>query len=232
MERISRKQWQALAKSAKSGDAAAQWDFGYYCENGAISKSGEVLSPQSNAEASRWYLCAANQNYAAAMVSLSNILSAGDHPDYKAAMSWAKSAIELGEASAAYNLGIIYRDLGKPREALRHYQLAASMGDCEAHLQIGLCSLFGQGAATDPAAAAQNFQQVLKAPSEAISPRARENAQYWLGLLAARGLGQSRSLARARKLLELANADDDHEQANNVLNVIGRSSKLRLRQGV
>lgn len=229
MERISEKQWLALAQSAEGGDAAAQWELGYYCENGATSKSGKVLAPQSNAEAVRWFLRAANQNYAPAMVSLSNILSEGDHPDYKAAISWAKAAIDLGEASAAYNLGIIYRDLGKPKEALRHYQLAASMGDSEAHLQIGLCCLFGQGTSPDPAAAAQSFQRVLKAPSEATSPRAREDAQYWLGLLLAMGHGQPRSLARARKLLELANADDDHEQANNVLNVIGRSSKPRLR---
>ena len=229
MEQISDKRWHALVASAKSGDAASQWELGYYSQTGAASKSGKVLSHQSTAEAIRWYRHAASQNYAAAMVSLSSILSDGDPPDYKAAISWAKSAMALGEASAAYNLGNIYRDLGRPKEALRHYQIAASMGDCEAHLQIGLCSLFGHGTAPNPVAAAKCFQQVIKAPPATVSPRDREDAQYWLGLLVAMGIGQTRNLARARRLLELANIDDDHEQANNILNAIGRNAKHRRR---
>jgi hypothetical protein len=35
-----------------------------------------------------------------------------------------------------------------------------------------------------------------------------------------------RSLTHARKMLESANADLDHEQANEILNIIGKSKYL------
>ncbi|MCL2298489.1 MAG: sel1 repeat family protein [Proteobacteria bacterium] len=229
MKKISKKQWQALTKSAEQGVAEAQWELGYYYANGAATKSGEVLAPQDKTAAISWYLRAAKQEYADAKISLSCLLSEGDHPDYKAAIFWAKSAIAQGNEFAAYNLGIIYRDLGKPKSALRYYQLATAMGDADAHLQIGLCHLLGHGTAINHSAAQESFQKVLQSPVEATTQRSRENALYWLALLNLMGLGHRRNLAQARNLLMQANADDDHEQANELLLVIGKSSKSRLR---
>jgi TPR repeat protein len=229
MEKISERKWQSLTRAAESGDAEAQWELGYYCEQGAVTRSGKTLSPKDRSAAMSWYLRAAEQDHAAAKVSLSNLLSEGDNPDFQTAISWAKSAVAQGDASAAYNLGIIYRDLGKPKAAFRYYQLAATMGDAEAHLQVGLCFLLGHGTAIDHAAAQVSFQKVLQVPAESVSQRSREDALYWLALLNLMGLGQRRSVGRAREMLAEANADDDHEQANDILNVIGKFSRPRIR---
>ncbi|HEX6590556.1 MAG TPA: tetratricopeptide repeat protein [Moraxellaceae bacterium] len=229
MERIEKKKWLALVATAAKGDAEAQWTMGYYHEYGVMTLSRKVLVFPNKSEAMHWYMLAAEQDYYPAQGSLSNILSEGDQPDYPAAIRWAKAAIKLGDASSAYNLGIIYRDMGKPKAAFRYYQLAATMGHFDAHLQIGLCYLLGHGVATDHAAAQACFRKILQADANQSRQRSREDAQYWLALLNLMGLGQRRNLGQAREMLELANADDDHEMANDLLNVIGRSVRSGLR---
>lgn len=222
METLSEKQWHALVKSAEQGSAEAQWELGYYSEHGLRSKSGKVLSKQDRAAAIRWYLQAAKQDYADAKISLSNGLSDGDHPDYKGAIYWAKSAIKQGKATAAYNLGLIYRDLGKPKAALRYYRLAVALGDVGACLQIGLCHLLGHGTRMDHAAAQECFAKVVQASKEEITQRSREDALYWLALLNLMGLGKRRDVTQARAMLAQANVDNDHEPANELLNVLGK----------
>lgn len=229
MEKISSRKWSALLKSAGNGNAEAQCELGYYMEQGATAKSGKVLTAPDRAEAIGWYLRAAEQDYCSAKAALSNILSDGDAPDYPAAIFWAKAAIQQGDASSAYNLGMIYRDMGKPKAAFRHYQLGATMGDADAHLQIALCYLLGQGTTIDPDAARTSLDKVLLAPTERTAQRTRENALYWLALINLMGLGKRRNPKRARNMLEQANADDDHEQANEILHVLGHAAKLRLR---
>ncbi|MES2818688.1 MAG: tetratricopeptide repeat protein [Pseudomonadota bacterium] len=231
MERLAKTAWSALVRAAGEGKAEAQCELGYYLENGAVTLSGKLLASPDRSEAINWYLLAAKQGYRNAKAALSNILSGGDSPDYQAAIVWAKAAIQQGDASSAYNLGIIYRDLGKPKTAFRHYQLAVAMGDADAHLQIGLCHLLGQGTAVDHAAAQASLRKVLLAPPIQTAQRTRENALYWLALINLMGLGKRRSLAHAREMLEVANADDDHEQANEILHVLGHTAKLRLRPG-
>ncbi len=47
---------------------------------------------------------------------------------------------------------------------------------------------------------------------------------YWISILCLiRGPLTNRSLVRVRSLLEVANADNDHEQANELLNLIGKN---------
>ncbi|MET1080491.1 MAG: tetratricopeptide repeat protein [Pseudomonas sp.] len=232
MQSISKRKWSALTQSAGEGNADAQWELGYYLEHGAVTRSGKVLATPDRSAATGWYLLAAQQDDAGAKNALSALLSAGDNPDYKAAIFWAKSAIRQGDASAAYNLGIIYRDLGKPKAAFGQYQLAAAMGDADAHLQIGLCHLLGQGTAIDHGAAQASLNKVLLAPSIGTAKRTREDALYWLALINLMGLGQRRNLGQAQDMLERTNADDDHEQANDILHVIGHAATRRLRSPV
>lgn len=227
MEKIAKKQWLALEKAANNGDAEALWECGYYFENGAANASGKVFLAPDRGEAIRCYLLAAELGNIAAMNSLSNLLSETEHADYPAAIAWAESAIKLGDSTAAYNLGLIYRDLAKPKRAIHYYQLAAKMGDDDAHLQIGLCHLLGHGTRIDHGSAQSSFQKVVEAPAITTSQRSREDAWYWLALLNLMGAGPRRSVARARKMLERANADNDHESAGGILNVIGRSIASR-----
>jgi hypothetical protein len=229
MEQVSEKTWLSLTKAASGADPEAQWELGYLFEYGAATKRGKILSLPNRTEAIKWYLSAAKQNHLAAKASLSNIYCAGDAPDYPAAITWAKSAILDGDASAAFNLGMIHRDLGKPKVALRYYTLAADMGDADAYLQIGLCCLLGHGTVIDYSAAVENFQRVLQAPAQQTAPRTREDALYWIALIKLMGLHKRRNLVPARDFLERANADGDHEKSNDILNIIGRADKKPLR---
>jgi TPR repeat protein len=65
--------------------------------------------------------------------------------DYAAAIYWGNRAITQEDASAAHNLGTIYRDQRKPAMAFRCSQRAVSMGANDSLLQMGLCYMFGFG---------------------------------------------------------------------------------------
>jgi TPR repeat protein len=54
----------------------------------------------------------------------------------KAALYWYKRAYRGGIASAANNIGVLYRNEKNPRRALAWFNKAARMGDDEANLEI------------------------------------------------------------------------------------------------
>ena len=229
MDTIAKSKWKELLALAKAGGAEAQWEVGYYYESGAVDKSGNILAKTNPLKAHRWYKLSAEQGNSTAQVALSNLLSTGDgmDRDYESAVSWAKQAIAQGSSSGAFNLGTIYRDQGKPGMAFRCYRRAASLGDNDALLQVGLCHLFGIGTRQDFGAAYRALSKIIAGKPSASCDRTKENALYWMSVIHLLGKGTTKkSLACARRMLELANVDHDHEQANEILNIIGKSKYL------
>ncbi len=225
MEIITGEKWKKLQSLAKSGDTDAQWEVGYYYEYGAQDKSRKILVRPNFKSAQHWFELAAKQGNAAAQGALSNLLSSEEsaYRNDKAAIYWAKKAIDQGDASAAFNLGRIYRDQKKPAMAFRWYGKALSMGDQDALLDLGLCSLFGFGTKQNIVAACKYFEQIIAGKPTCFCQRTIEDAYYWRAVLSLIGFGKSkRSIAQARAYLQIANADDDHEQANAILNVLGK----------
>lgn len=224
MEIIRRKHWKKLKSGALRGDLDAQSDLGYYCEVGARDKSGRILTVTDPVAAMDWYQAAAMQGHSGAQLALSNLLSAdGVSQDFPQAIYWAKQAVRQGVSAAAFNLGTIYRDLGKPVIAFRWYLRAAALGDADALLQTGLCYLFGFGTTQNFESALSNFEKLLTVDANASSQRSKENARYWTSVLRLiRGPRTKNALAQIRDCLEAANTDDDHEPANDLLNLIGR----------
>lgn len=230
MNTLSLQQWTTLLADAGSGNADACFELGYCHEYGVQDDSGQQLATAATEPALYWYTQAAQQGHASAQCMLSALLSTGDGivRDLKAAKQWARKAIRQGNATAAFNLGTIYRDQQRPTLAFRCYQQAVRMGDHDAMLQLGLCFLFGLGCAQDPAAAEHSLRLLLQAHSDTVCQRSREDAQYWLAIVTLLGRGSTKSsLAEARQLLELGNADDDHAQANELLNLIGKTRYLQ-----
>lgn len=226
---IAKGKWSKLLSLAQGGNAVAQWEIGYCHEFGAVDQSGIVLARVDPLEAKRWYECSAEQGYSVAQCAFSSLLSSGDvdSRDYAAAIYWAKKAIDQGDASAAHNLGTIYRDQKKPVMAFRCYQRAVSMGDKDSLLQVGLCYLFGFGAKQDFAEALRCLEQIIASDTATMCQRTQEDALYWTAILSLLGLGdKKKSIRHARQLLESANADDDHEQANEILNILGKTKYL------
>ena len=229
MDIITLARWKELLSLAKAGSSDAQWEVGYYHEFGAHDNSGKILVRVDRSAAHHWYELAAKQDNHTAQCALSNLLSSGERAsrNYKTAIYWAKKAINHGNASAAFNLGTIYRDLKKPTMAFRWYSQAVSMGDNDALLQLGLCSLFGFGTKRDIAKAYDYLNEIITREPSSFCQRTIENVQYWLAILHLLGIGKSKgSVANARTLLESANGDDDHEQANEILNILGKSEYL------
>ena len=226
MNIILRKHWNSLRSAADSGDANAQWELGYYYEEGVKDKSGRLLAAANPEAAIQWYQASASQGHRQAQNSLGVILSSGGEIpiDLPSAIYWSKLAIAQGDSTAAFNLATIYRDMGKPRLAFRWYQKSGALGDNDANLQIGLCHLFGFGTRQDFASALSSFERVITCDPTTCYQRSTENARYWLSVLQLiRGPTTKGNLARVRSLLETANADDDHEQANELLNLIGKT---------
>jgi len=52
------------------------------------------------------------------------------------ALYWYKRAYRRGDASAAHNMGILWRNEGQPKRALSWFKRAVKMGDEEANLEI------------------------------------------------------------------------------------------------
>ena len=229
METILRRHWVKVCSAAEQGDPEAQREMGYLHEFGAVDKSGRIVVRADIAMAMKWYQASAKMGNCGAQSALSNLLSVGGEVarDFPQAIFWAKKAVAQGDASAAFNIGTIYRDLGRPALAFRWYERAASMGDTDAHLQIGLCQFFAFGTRQNFHSARSSFERILSADPSSVCQRTTENARYWVSVLdLARGPRTKGTMARIRSQLEAANVDDDHEQANELLNLVGKNAYL------
>lgn len=230
MEIIEKEKWEKLVALAENGVAEAQWEVGYYYEEGAVDESDNLLVEKNPLTALDWHTLSAKQGNQFAQNSLSYLLSTGEHieQDYKAAIYWAKKAIKQGNWTSAYNLGTIYRDLGKPAMAFRCYQQAVALGDNDAFFDMGICYLFGYGTKQNLDTAYHCLQQIITEDASKSCQRTKENAYYWMAIFKLVGIGNTKkSVVTARKMLEIANTDDDHEQANELLNIIGKTKYLQ-----
>lgn len=233
MDTLTRSEVELVKRNAYRGKADAQWMLGYWYEAGVADASGSVLLAANAKKALRWHLAAAEQGHTSAQAAASRLLSGTDGiaSKFDQALAWGKQATAQGDSSAAFNLGTMYRDLGNLGRAFHWYQRAARMGASDAWLQQGLCLLFGLGVSRDAGEARSAFTRVVDADPTTTYPRSREDALYWLAIMdLLGGRHTKRSLARIRQRLEAANIDEDHEQANVLLNLIGKTRYLSNRK--
>lgn len=227
---IDKKQWRKLLEKAIRGDAESQYEVGCYYEEGITNHSGETVIQSQPLRALHWYTLSAKKGNDSAQNSLGRLLSTGEGVDrnIKEAIYWTKQALRQGSPCAAFNLGTIYRDVGKPTLAFRWYNRAVEMGDHGALLQVGLCYFFGFGVKKDLKKAYRCFKRITTyKPRLEVSERTGENALYWMAIFHLLGIGGAkRSVKTARNLLESADKDGDHEQANELLNLIGKTKYM------
>lgn len=96
--------------------------------------------------------------------------------DRKRALYWYKRAYRRGNASAAKNIGIVWRDSQQPRRALSWFHRATKLGDDDANLEIGKHYLQIEH---DPVTATSYLELVLK--SDRVSESSQEEASRLLG---------------------------------------------------
>ena len=228
MDVIKQSDWAASRRDARTGDAFAQACVGSIYAEGALGSDGVMLVRRNRPAAKKWLQKSAEQGCASGQLALSNFLSDIDtkDADFPAAIRWAKRALAQGDASAAHNLACIYRDMRKPSLAFRYFKRAVEMGSDDDLLDCALCYLTGYGVAQDFAHAAECLKRIRALDSERVTRATHENSLYWSAVINLLGLTESkRSVTNARRMLEQANADDDHAQANELLNLIGRTPR-------
>jgi|JI10StandDraft_1071094.scaffolds.fasta_scaffold666070_2 hypothetical protein len=98
------------------------------------------------------------------------------------------------------------------------------MGSDDDLLDCALCYLTGYGVAQNFVLAAECLARVRAANSERVTRATHESALYWSAVINLLELaGSKRSVTNARQMLERANVDDDHAQANELLCLIGKT---------
>ena len=105
----------------------------------------------------------------------------------EAALYWYRRAYRRGYASAANNIGVVWRNEKQPQRALAWFKRAVKLGDDEANLEIGKHYLENEN---EPQKALEHFQRVI--PSELVSEAGMETATTLLAVAKAKLKTESR----------------------------------------
>lgn len=98
------------------------------------------------------------------------------------AMQWYLRAYRKGEAAAASNIATLYRDKGKPRQALAWYLRAAQLKDGDAMLDAAKYFIAGVGARRNLVVARRLLKRAVA--GTCITEAGREEARVWLATVA------------------------------------------------
>jgi len=180
----------ALRKLAQRDDADALVNLGVLSEEGLRHPDGTVLVRRNLREARRCFERAVQLGDAGGMESLATFLSrpGARASDILRAERLYRRSFRAGNTTAAYNLAVTYKRLGRYRDAFRWFQRAHEAGDPSALLQLGLAELYGVGTKQDPVAALAKLRRM-----------ARSRVKYWP---ASTGENVDAMLAIARAFLE------------------------------
>jgi TPR repeat protein len=142
----------------------------------------------------RLMLAAANLGDSGAQMNVGNYYddATGVRRNRSAALYWYKRAYRRGERCAAHCIGILYRNEGELRRSLSWFNRAVTMGDDEAHLEIGKHYLNKEN---DPAKAIPHFECVMQ--SDWVTEAGAEEAARLL-VQAKRRLGRMAAAPRRK----------------------------------
>ena len=221
MDKIS---WKALQAEAKNGEPSAQYHVAEFLATGYRTEENRVLIRQNITAAFSWYEKAAMKGDIDATERLADLLSAGQgcDKDINRAIELYKVAIEEGSSMAALNLGATYRDQGNYKKAFEYYCLAAKMDGVDYSFQVGLCYYYGVGVPADKKTACRHFSDISISGIGSHSGYEVDEANYLLGLSYLTGEGVQKSIKKATDYLKLANTDNDHRSAQQLLFIINQ----------
>jgi uncharacterized protein len=215
--KMSASEWRTLLARAKQGDPEAEWEVADRYDDGCKNHSGKILVKRARKKAARWLRRAAQHGLGPAQNTLGVILSNGDgiRKDIDEALWWMKKAFHAGDACAAHNIAITYREIGDLRTAVKWFRKSADAGDSDALIQLGIHYYWGKGVRKNPRAAVRCFRVATKA--RYISEVGRDDAFLLLGVAYFEGKGVRSSVRNAKKLFERANIDNDNPTARKIL---------------
>ena len=225
MEALSKECWNKLLTLAENGDDKSQFEVGSYFENGEANIVEKNLS-----KAFEWYQKAYEKGNIDATVRMADFLSEGIccKQDIDLAIKLYNIGIENGSSIASNNLATVYRD---KQDFEKEFELYKKTQELEKvyPLELALCYYYGIGTVEDKNMAMEIFLNISNDKYNNDETECRnslyeiDEANYYLGKIYLEGKIVSKSLEKARYYLELANTDNDHNSANELLIVIGRN---------
>ena len=219
MKRLNKKRWNELLTLAENGDDNAQYEVGDYFEDGETN-----IVEQDISKAFEWYQKAYEKGNIDATIRLADFLSEGISckQDIDLAIKLYNIAIEKGRSTASYNLATIYRDKQDFEQAFKLYKKTQEL-EKTYPLALAFCYYYGIGTIEDKNKAMEIFLIISKKTMKYRNfPHEIDEANYYLGKIYLEGKIVRKSLEKARYYLKLANKDNDHRSANELLLVIGR----------
>ena len=138
-------------------------------------------------------------------------LAAYDRGDYATTQREWRPLAEQGDASAQYNLGLMYhKGEGVPqdyKEAMKWYRRAAEQGDASAQFNLGDMYRDGEGVPQDYKVAMKWFRQAAE--------QGDASAQTSLGVRYGKGEGVLQDYVQAHKWFNIAGANGDKDGTSN-----------------
>lgn len=117
------------------------------------------------------------------------------------------------------SLGFIYRDLGDFEKAFKYYCDAEEFDNADNPEIIANCYYYGIGVQTDKIKAFEMFKEIV----QKNNPKATfQYANYILGIIYLEGVIIEKSIMMAKYHFELANEDNNHQNSQQLLLIIGR----------
>lgn len=207
--------WQQLLQLAEGGNTEAQLQVAWHYDNGVTIEDNEIVSIDTKL-AFEWTKMAYENGNCEAAETYAHHLSAGINCAKNTAMAMKlyEEAMKAGSSTAAHNLGTEYRDLRDFKTAFSLYKKD------ETDFSIGMCYYYGIGVAQNKLKAFRHFKKLLK-HGNCLNGYETDEANYMIGRIYLEGEVVKQSIKKARHHLLLANEDDDHRSALEILFVIG-----------
>ncbi len=216
--------WNCLLALAESGDSTAQYEVALHYDSGLVAMGIEVVV-RSQSEAFKWYYRAFKKGNLEAITRVADFLSEGVHceQNIELAIKLYQKGIDNGYSYAANNLATVYRDMNDFKSAFEFYKVAQSLSK-SGSLSLALCHYFGIGTEKNVKMSFEIFHNISKDKSEFRNCQYDiDEANYFLGRIYLEGEIIEKSVINARAFLKLANTDNDHRSAQELLNIIGKN---------
>ena len=218
------KDWEVLLRRANACDNMAQYDVATGFDYGLTVDNTKIVS-EDKSKAFEWYNSAYKNGNMDAVIRVADFLSEGIYckQDIERAIELYQKGIDNGSGIAANNLGTIFRDKQDYKTAFELYQSSQNL-DKSNSLKLALCHYWGIGTVKDLKKAYDILVKISQgSPDTNNSQYEIDEANYLLGRIYLDGEVVEKSIEKARYFLELADTDNDHRSAQELLIVIGRN---------
>lgn len=216
--------WKILLAVAEKNDASAQLEVAMLYESG-IEIDGNKLVEINETLAYYWIKKAYENGNTDALVHYADYLSLDKscEKNLDLAIKLYEKGIDLGKPEAAFNLGIEYRNKQDFRTAFSYYSKSNSLSSNYANFTIAKCYYYGIGTEKNKLKALSILENIKFPESYGYEV---DEANYMIGLLYLEGEVIEQSFDTARRYFELANIDEDHQSAKEILDILGRRGNI------